>query len=86
MGIFRKKPEELLMREAIRIAQSVAGETKVVAQGGGGGVETRWRGASRILRSMASWIPGLGSPQRDLNPKRNNPCHVHSSWPPRGLG
>lgn len=67
MGFFRKTPEELLMREAIKIAQTVAGQPKIVAQGGGGGVETRWRGASRVLRSMASWIPGLGSPRRDLN-------------------
>lgn len=67
MGIFRKKPEELLMREAIRLAQSIAEPGKVTAQGGGGGVETRWRGASRMLRSMASWVPGLGSPRRDLN-------------------
>lgn len=72
MSFFRKKPEELLMREAIRLAQAAAGETKVVAQGGGGGVETRWRGASRILRSMASWIPGLGSPRKDLNTSERN--------------
>lgn len=67
MGIFAKKPEELLMREAIRIAKTVGGEQSVTAQGGGGGVETRWRGASRMLRSMASWIPGLGSPRTDLS-------------------
>src|SRR5690554_4610578 len=36
------------------------------AQGGGGGVETRYRGASRLLRSMVSWIPGLRSPDADL--------------------
>lgn len=67
MGLFRKTPEELLMREAIRLAKAAADVPRPVAQGGGGGVETRWRGASRILRSMASWIPGLGSPRRDLN-------------------
>lgn len=66
MGFFRKKPEELLMREAIRLARATATPEKIVAQGGGGGVETRWRGASRILRSMASWIPGLSSPRRSL--------------------
>lgn len=54
------------MREAIRLARSTAAG-QPVAQGGGGFVETRWRGASRVLRSMASWIPGLGSPHRDLN-------------------
>lgn len=31
------------------------------------GSETRWRGASRVLRSMVSWIPHLGSPTRDLS-------------------
>lgn len=66
MGLFRKKPEELLMREAIRLAKAVSGEQKITAQGGGGGVETRWRGASRVLRSMASWIPGISSPRRAL--------------------
>lgn len=66
MGLFRKTPEELLMREAIRLARATAEVPRPVAQGGGGGVETRWRGASRVLRSMASWIPGLGSPRRDL--------------------
>ncbi|MCY1282968.1 phage portal protein, lambda family [compost metagenome] len=66
MGLFKKDPAELLMREALRLAKATASPGQVVAQGGGGGVETRWRGASRVLRSMASWIPGLGSPRRDL--------------------
>lgn len=56
------------MREAIRLArETTAPAVRPVVQGGGGGSETRWRGASRILRSMASWLPGLGSPRRDLN-------------------
>ena len=55
------------MREAIRVARASTDGQQIVAQGGGGGVETRWRGASRVLRSMASWIPGLGSPRRDFN-------------------
>lgn len=67
MRLFRKTPEELLMREAIRLARATADAPRPVAQGGGGGAETRWRGASRMLRSMASWIPGLGSPRRDLS-------------------
>lgn len=67
MGFFRKNPAELLMREAIKIAKSVSEDRPALAQGGGGGVETRWRGASRVLRSMAGWIPGLGSPRRDLH-------------------
>lgn len=29
------------------------------------GSETRHRGASRMIRSMLSWIPGLGSPRQD---------------------
>lgn len=29
------------------------------------GSETRYRGASRMLRSMMSWLPGLGSPRQD---------------------
>lgn len=29
------------------------------------GSETRYRGASRMIRSMLSWIPGLGSPRQD---------------------
>lgn len=67
MGFFRKDPAELLMREALKIAKSVSEGSPAKAQGGGGGVETRWRGASRVLRSMAGWIPGLGSARRDLH-------------------
>jgi len=69
MWPFRKAEPaaEQLMREAIRVARASAGGQQIVTQGGGGGVETRWRGASRVLRSMASWIPGLGSPRRDVN-------------------
>lgn len=29
--------------------------------------ETRWRGASRMVRSMLSWIPGIGSGTSDLS-------------------
>ncbi|KEZ65388.1 portal protein, partial [Pseudomonas syringae pv. syringae FF5] len=67
MGFFRKDPAELLMREALKLAKSVSEGQPAKAQGGGGGVETRWRGASRVLRSMAGWIPGLGSARRDLH-------------------
>lgn len=63
----RESAAEQLMAEAIRVARAAADDRPIVAQGGGGGVETRWRGASRVLRSMASWIPGLGSPRRDYN-------------------
>ncbi|WP_443191395.1 phage portal protein [Pseudomonas indica] len=65
MGIFtRKPPEAKLLEAAIQLAGQ---QMRPVAQGGGGGVETRWRGASRVLRSMVSWLPGLGSPRRDLS-------------------
>ncbi|MGR3992462.1 phage portal protein [Pseudomonas sp. 1121_17] len=63
----RESAADQLMREAVKLAKATAGGQQIVAQGGGGGVETRWRGASRMLRSMASWIPGLGSPRRDFN-------------------
>lgn len=56
------------MREAIRLARAQIDQPgRPVAQGGGGGSETRWRGASRMLRSLASWVPRLGSPRQDLN-------------------
>nr|WP_311972149.1 phage portal protein [Pseudomonas baltica] len=55
-----------MVREATRTVSNLV-HSQPRAQGGGGGSETRWRGASRMLRSMASWIPGLGSPTRDLN-------------------
>lgn len=68
MGFWkRESAADQLMREALKLAKATVGNQQIVAQGGGGGVETRWRGASRMLRSMASWIPGLGSPRRDFN-------------------
>lgn len=68
MGFWkRESAADQLMREAVKLAKATANSQQIVAQGGGGGVETRWRGASRMLRSMASWIPGLGSPRRDFN-------------------
>ncbi|CAI8793037.1 phage portal protein [Pseudomonas chlororaphis] len=63
----RESAAEQLMTEAIRVARASVDGQQIVAQGGGGGVETRWRGASRVLRSVASWLPGLGSPRRDFN-------------------
>ncbi|WP_462383374.1 phage portal protein [Pseudomonas sp. Marseille-QA0892] len=63
MGLFNRTPEEKALRAAIKLVQS----QQPKAQGGGGGSETRWRGASRMLRSMASWIPYLGSPSKDLS-------------------
>ena len=58
----KKTPEEQVVQAALELIQN-----RPQAQGGGGGSETRWRGASRMLRSMASWVPHLGSPSRDLS-------------------
>lgn len=67
MGWFtRTTPEEQVVREATRALSGLV-QSQPKAQGGGGGSETRWRGASRMLRSMSSWIPFLGSPNRDLS-------------------
>lgn len=62
----RTTPEERMVREATRAVTGLV-QSQPRAQGGGGGSETRWRGASRMLRSMSSWIPFLGSPNRDLS-------------------
>lgn len=62
MGLFSSKsPQEQAIRAVLDALQN-----QPRAQGGGV-VETRWRGASRMLSSMASWIPRLGSPWRDLS-------------------
>lgn len=67
MGFWnRRPPEERALQEAVRAASHLV-KSQPRAQGGGGGSETRWRGASRMLRSMSSWIPFLGSPNRDLS-------------------
>lgn len=67
MGFWnRTPPEERMMQEALRAASHLV-KSQPRAQGGGGGSETRWRGASRMLRSMSSWIPFLGGPNRDLS-------------------
>lgn len=71
MGFFKKSPEQLLMQETLKLAREIA-QPQIVTQGGGGGSETRWRGASRMLRSMVSWLPGLGSPRRDLASSERN--------------
>lgn len=68
MGIFQR----LNPRAAISDAQSrqaLAEIDKLKPSQGGTtanvGSETRHRGASRMLRSMLSWLPGLGSPRQD---------------------
>jgi lambda family phage portal protein len=62
----RSTPEERMVKAVTKAAGDLVG-AQPRAQGGGGGSETRWRGASRVLRSMASWLPFLGSPNRDLS-------------------
>lgn len=57
------KLQRQIMQLATQYANSI---NQPQAQGGGGGSETRWRGASKVLRSMVSWIPGLRSPDADL--------------------
>ena len=62
-----KEIAESVQTKLLDAAMQYANQTgQPTAQGGGGGVETRYRGASRVLRSMVSWIPGLRSPAADL--------------------
>lgn len=62
-----KEISESVQTKLLDAAMQYANQTgQPTAQGGGGGVETRYRGASRMLRSMVSWIPGLRSPEADL--------------------
>lgn len=62
-----KEIAESVQTKLLDAAMQYASQTgQPAAQGGGGGVETRYRGASRVLRSMVSWIPGLRSPAADL--------------------
>ncbi|MDM1697100.1 phage portal protein [Thiopseudomonas alkaliphila] len=55
--------QKQLLDAALQFANT---QNQPTAQGGGGGVETRYRGASKMLRSMVSWIPGLRSAAADL--------------------
>lgn len=62
-----KEIAESVQTKLLEAAMQYATKTdQPTAQGGGGGVETRYRGASRVLRSMVSWMPGLRSPAADL--------------------
>jgi lambda family phage portal protein len=54
-----QKREEVMRQEFERLA-SAQGRTRANS-----GSETRHRGASRMIRSMLSWLPGLGSPRQD---------------------
>ncbi|MFT0212841.1 phage portal protein [Pseudomonas sp. F1_0610] len=55
------------IREIVKQAAQYAQPShNVTAQGGGGGVETRYRGASRGLRSLLGWLPGVRSAIADL--------------------
>lgn len=51
--------EKLARAELERLAQTKGRNTANV------GSETRHRGASRMIRSMMSWLPGMGSPRQD---------------------
>lgn len=51
--------ERFARDEMSRLAQSQPSTTANV------GSETHHRGASRMLRSMLSWVPGVGSPRQD---------------------
>lgn len=62
-----KEIAESVQNKLLEAAMQYANpQNQPTAQGGGGGVETRYRGASRVLRSMVSWVPGLRSPAADL--------------------
>lgn len=54
-----QKREEVIRQEFERLA-GAQGRTRANS-----GSETRHRGASRMLRSMLSWLPGMGSPRQD---------------------
>lgn len=54
-----QKREQVMRQEFERLA-SAQGRTRANS-----GSETRHRGASRMIRSMLSWLPGLGSPRQD---------------------
>ncbi|RXE49710.1 portal protein [Chromohalobacter israelensis] len=51
-----------MAREELQRLQKEQDRTRTAANVGS---ETRHRGASRMLRSMLSWIPGIGSPRQD---------------------
>ena len=58
-----KEIAESVQTKLLDAAMQYANQTgQPTAQGGGGGVETRYRGASRVLRSMVSWIPDSEAP------------------------
>lgn len=66
MGIFGRNPTSVqdearrLARKEMDSMQASQPKTRTNV-----GSETRHRGASRMLRSMISWLPGLGSPRQD---------------------
>lgn len=54
-----QKRDQMVRQELDRLANE-QGSTRANS-----GSETRHRGASRMIRSMLSWMPGLGSPRQD---------------------
>ncbi|WP_447044071.1 phage portal protein [Vreelandella sp. H-I2] len=67
MGLFNRlkgssaaQKRDQLVRQELERLESTQGRTRTNS-----GSETRHRGASRMIRSMLSWLPGLGSPRQD---------------------
>ncbi|SDF72614.1 phage portal protein, lambda family [Onishia taeanensis] len=64
---FFPKPEASLASERERFARDEISRLRQSQQSttANVGSETRHRGASQMVRSMLSWLPGLGSPRQD---------------------
>lgn len=56
---------EQIPADRIERARSVEGTLAPKANAGGDRQETRWRGASRSLRSLVNWSPQAGGPRAD---------------------
>lgn len=65
MALFKKKTTAAQAAETLAREEIQRLGRRRESTGANAGAETRHRGASRMLRSMASWIPGLGSPRQD---------------------
>jgi lambda family phage portal protein len=65
-----RRAEERLQLKLVEARSAAADQVLGTFKANGGTapprVETRWRGASRMLRSLVSWMPALGSAQTDL--------------------
>lgn len=54
------------LRDVIPVDRAQRAAFDVSARAGGDVQETRWRGASRVLRGMESWVASIGSAVSDL--------------------